>query len=196
MDFQLIMLRDDGTRRAFPITKSSTTIGRREDCDLRIAVNDVSRKHCKVRLEDGVATIVDLGSSNGTFVNGKRVTESPLAAGDRVKIGPVLFVAQIDGEPDEASIDLPPAVEAAPKPRRAAPTAVPPAGDDGEIDELAILNDSAGGEVDLDLGDSGENLMGGAAKTPDMSDDGLGNGIDDIGGAGEDFSLKPDDSKT
>jgi pSer/pThr/pTyr-binding forkhead associated (FHA) protein len=101
MDLTLIMYRDDGSHRPFHVTKAETIIGRREDCDLRIAVSDVSRKHSKLTLDDGTLKIEDLGSSNGTFVNGTRVNAAMLKAGDVVQIGPVTFVVQADGSPSE-----------------------------------------------------------------------------------------------
>jgi hypothetical protein len=112
MQVVLVMFRNDGERRSFSVVRNMTVIGRREDCDLRIPVGDVSRKHCRlVRTDDGIR-IEDLGSSNGTYVNGERIQESELNAGDTVGVGPVQFIIQIDGEPDED--DMSPPVAAAP----------------------------------------------------------------------------------
>jgi pSer/pThr/pTyr-binding forkhead associated (FHA) protein len=85
-----------------------TVIGRREDCDLRIPVGDVSRKHCRLVIEDETIRIEDLGSSNGTYVNGHRVQEGELQPGDRIQVGPVQFIIQINGEPPEDQMTLPP----------------------------------------------------------------------------------------
>src|SRR4051812_34934776 len=104
MAFTLIMYRDDGSHRPFTVTKDETIVGRREDCDLRIAVSDVSRKHSKLTLEGDALRIEDLGSSNGTFVNGKKVAASAIKAGDVVQIGPVTFVVQVDNDPSEESL--------------------------------------------------------------------------------------------
>ena len=112
MQVVLVMFRNDGERRSFSVVRNMTIIGRREDCDLRIPVTDVSRKHCRlVRTDDGIR-IEDLGSSNGTHVNGQRVQESDLNPGDIVGIGPVQFIVQIDGVPDEDEM-TPPAAAAA-----------------------------------------------------------------------------------
>jgi pSer/pThr/pTyr-binding forkhead associated (FHA) protein len=116
-------------------------IGRREDCDLRIAVNDDSRKHCQIKLENNELTVSDLGSSNGTFVNGQKIKKHALTAGDTLQVGPVSFVVQIDGEPDLANA----------KPNgKAAATSTKPKSIDDELDELQILNDS-GGDSSIDL---------------------------------------------
>ena len=99
MQVVLVMFRADGERKSFSITRDVTVMGRREDCDFRIPLGDISRKHCRIIKEDNTLKIEDLGSSNGTYVNGKRIHESELQAGDTVQIGPCVFVAQIEGEP-------------------------------------------------------------------------------------------------
>jgi pSer/pThr/pTyr-binding forkhead associated (FHA) protein len=64
-----------------------TTIGRAE-CDVELNDPDVSRRHAVVRLVDGGLAVEDLGSTNGTFVNERRITGiAELAAGDRVRFG-------------------------------------------------------------------------------------------------------------
>lgn len=143
MDVLLVMFRDGGQHRPFPIGEGTTVIGRREDCDLRIAVNDVSRKHCQISNDGDTLTVSDLGSSNGTFVNGQKIQKHTLAAGDTLQVGPVSFVVQINGEPDLAN--------ARPNAKQPAKASKSKTIDD-ELDELEILNDSGGGsEIDLDL---------------------------------------------
>ncbi len=110
MQVVLVMFRADGERRSFSIIREMTVVGRREDCDLRIPLGDVSRKHCRFIREDGAFRVEDLGSSNGTFHNGEKVQEATLAAGDTVTIGPVTFLIQIDGVP--ADDELQPAATA------------------------------------------------------------------------------------
>ncbi len=105
MEIALIMIRNGSEPRLFPLSRDSTVIGRRDDCDLRIPLSDVSRKHCKIVVDAPMIQIEDLGSSNGTFVNGQRVVSSlDLEAGDTIQIGPVKFVLQIDGDPDPATL--------------------------------------------------------------------------------------------
>ena len=76
MQVVLVMFRAEGERRSFSVTREVTVIGRREDCDLRIPVSEVSRKHCRIVMEEGAVRAEDLGSSNGTFHNGKRISGS------------------------------------------------------------------------------------------------------------------------
>lgn len=98
MNVVLVMFKD-GERRDFPLSEPETIVGRRQDCHLRIPTKNVSRQHCALLIQNESVTVKDLGSSNGTFINGKRIAESELEAGDRLRLGPVTFVVQIDGKP-------------------------------------------------------------------------------------------------
>ena len=62
-------------------------IGRSSDLDMVLIEDMVSRKHARISLQDGAITIADLGSTNGTFVNGEKVKKAQLKEGDRVLIG-------------------------------------------------------------------------------------------------------------
>jgi predicted component of type VI protein secretion system len=107
MQVVLVMFRADGERRSFSIVRDMTVIGRREDCDLRIPLGEVSRKHCRMIKDGDTVRLEDLGSSNGTFHNGQRVQEAVLAPGDNVQVGPVSFVVQIDGQPADDELQPP-----------------------------------------------------------------------------------------
>ncbi len=101
MDVKLVMFKPNGQRKDFEITSDLTTIGRSEDCTLRIPLSSISRKHCElIRDEQGIR-VRDLASSNGTYVNNQRVNEAVLNAGDKLMVGPVIFTVQIDGVPEE-----------------------------------------------------------------------------------------------
>src|SRR5882757_8278844 len=62
-------------------------IGRSSELDMVLVEEMVSRKHARIALNDGVISIADLGSTNGTFVNGEKVDQGTLKEGDRVLIG-------------------------------------------------------------------------------------------------------------
>ena len=101
MDGTLVMLNPNGLRKDFPVSKELLVIGRGENCDLQIPLEAVSRRHCEVSLSGDEVKVKDLASSNGTYVNNKRVNECALAAGDRLVIGPIVFTLQVDGVPEQ-----------------------------------------------------------------------------------------------
>ena len=108
MDVNLVLLRKDGSTKNFAMPSTVTVIGRREDCDLCIPLMIVSRKHCQLNIEEDQLNVRDLGSRNGTFINGRQIEASVVAPGDRIKIGPVSFAVQIDGNPASDSAILSP----------------------------------------------------------------------------------------
>lgn len=75
----------DGAR--YELTQPVAVMGRSRDCDIVVADLNVSRRHAEVRLEDGAHWLVDLGSTNGTLVNGKKVNRVKLESGDRIEVG-------------------------------------------------------------------------------------------------------------
>ena len=101
MDVKLVMFRPNGQRKDFPLVNPVTVIGRGENCDLRVPLVSVSRRHCELRVQGQSLKVRDLASSNGTYVNNGRVTEVDLRAGDRLAVGPIVFTLQVDGRPEE-----------------------------------------------------------------------------------------------
>ncbi len=72
----------------FPLPEGrKLVIGRRDDADVQVRDDGVSRRHATIRVEGEGATLVDLGSANGTYVNGKRVPEAHVEDGARLQIG-------------------------------------------------------------------------------------------------------------
>jgi hypothetical protein len=71
-----------------PVESQRVVLGRSRDCDLHVADANVSRRHCEV-VQEGATTwvVVDLGSTNGTELNGQRITRAELAVGDRITLG-------------------------------------------------------------------------------------------------------------
>lgn len=126
MDVKLIMFKNDGARKDFPLNRSKTVIGRGEECALQIPLLSVSRRHCEL-IRGQTLIVRDLASSNGTFVNNARVNEKELNAGDRLTVGPICFTIQIDGKPAEVKpVKAKPAAKPAAK-AVAKPTAKPAA---------------------------------------------------------------------
>jgi pSer/pThr/pTyr-binding forkhead associated (FHA) protein len=104
MDFRLVMFREDGSRKDFRLSPGVTTIGRKEDCDIRIPLLEVSRQHAEIAIDEDGAVLRDLGASNGTHLNNQRITEEDLEPGDHIIIGPGVFTVQIDGEPSDEDL--------------------------------------------------------------------------------------------
>ena len=78
---------DQGKR--FELKTKPMALGRDQSNPIRLHDTEVSRRHAEVRPVDNSYRIVDLGSANGTFVNGRRVEQAPLANGDLLMLGRV-----------------------------------------------------------------------------------------------------------
>ncbi len=81
----------DGSTAAMKVTAQLILIGRDAASTIVIEDGRVSRSHCSIQMQKGVCWIRDLGSSNGTWVNGEQVTEARLQAGDEISVGSRLF---------------------------------------------------------------------------------------------------------
>jgi predicted component of type VI protein secretion system len=97
MIVSLVLKKKNGQQKTFPL-KGLTIIGRRSDCDLKIPLEEVSRRHCQVNISGETVSIRDLGSSNGTFVNAHKLEEQQdLRPGDQIGIGPLSFAIEFEG---------------------------------------------------------------------------------------------------
>lgn len=101
MDVRLVIFNARKQRREIRLVKLVTVIGRDESCDLVLAQEGVSRRHCEFRIDKGRVKVKDLDSGNGTYVNNKRIGEANLLAGDRLTVDGVAFTVKIDGAPEE-----------------------------------------------------------------------------------------------
>jgi pSer/pThr/pTyr-binding forkhead associated (FHA) protein len=97
MRAQLIPL-DGG--ESIEIVKDMTVVGRKEDSDLRLDHKSVSKLHCVIVKTDGLLLLRDLGSTNGTRVNGQRVRRAALLPNDQLSIASFRFKVYLGpGEP-------------------------------------------------------------------------------------------------
>ena len=87
---------DDGSNRSYQLVNGSNVIGRGQDAQFRLADTGVSRRHLEINWDGQQATLSDLGSTNGTTVNGTPVQTWQLADGDTIRVGhsALLFRAQ------------------------------------------------------------------------------------------------------
>src|SRR5437868_7544267 len=89
------------------LVKDLTLVGRNEDCDVRLDHKSVSKLHCIIVKSDGVMLIRDLGSTNGTRVNGQRVRRAALLPNDSLAIANVKYQVKFGAAPEAE--DRPPA---------------------------------------------------------------------------------------
>ena len=82
---EVVTLDADGKQHK--IDKGSVVIGRSKDCDIRLADPNVSRRHAELRHEGAAYWILDLGSTNGVTVNGRRQQRAQLTNEDRITVG-------------------------------------------------------------------------------------------------------------
>ncbi len=85
LEREVATLSWDGRRHE--IEKRRVVIGRSKDCDIQVADPNVSRRHAEVRQEGAAHWVVDLGSTNGTEVNGRRLKRAKLRPGDTITVG-------------------------------------------------------------------------------------------------------------
>ncbi len=78
--------------REYPLSKEVVVFGRQSTCDIQVVDGLASRAHAQVRRDGHLYTVVDLGSRNGTQLNGRKVSERSLAFGDRIRIGECEYV--------------------------------------------------------------------------------------------------------
>jgi hypothetical protein len=95
---ELVVLGDDGKpRERISITRSPVVIGRLSTTDVVLSDPNVSRRHAELRRDGDTWTVVDLGSTNGTMVNGKLAKENRLSDGDKISFGSSELVFRLGG---------------------------------------------------------------------------------------------------
>jgi pSer/pThr/pTyr-binding forkhead associated (FHA) protein len=114
---QLALYRNSQRVWSRQLSGAQATLGRGKSCTVRIPAADVSRRHCRLRLEaDGLVRAEDLESVNGTFINGTPIHGLEIVRpGDRLGLGPVTFVVEynmtpkvqrrLDGGADDAIVE-------------------------------------------------------------------------------------------
>ena len=92
----------DGRQRTVRLDGRTIRIGRAAECEIALDDSQVSRQHARLQVRNGVLLLADVGSTNGTRVNGQRIQEVALGIGDRIEVGgtEILVAAERPGEPD------------------------------------------------------------------------------------------------
>jgi hypothetical protein len=98
--FRYYLVPQDRLMERVYLNKISTVMGRDPECDFPVVNADVSWRHCLLDIQARGVSVLDLNSTNGTFVNGILVRDAPLKPGDRLELGPCAFAVNresVDG---------------------------------------------------------------------------------------------------
>jgi|ERR1041384_1438541 pSer/pThr/pTyr-binding forkhead associated (FHA) protein len=93
---KLVLLSAGMTGRTHELKVDKTTVGRLEDNMFQIAEPSVSSHHCEILVRGNDVIVKDLNSTNGTFINGEKVTESPLKPGQILRLGQIEMRLETD----------------------------------------------------------------------------------------------------
>jgi len=101
MNVRLVLERKRKRIWSAQLHHSEATLGRASGCTVRIPSSEVSRLHCRLRIENGLVFVEDLESVNGTFINGERVHRKEIVhPGDRLNLGSVTFLVEYELSPE------------------------------------------------------------------------------------------------
>ena len=95
---RLRVITNDGQELVHEFDGSGLTIGRAADNDLVVSDSRVSRHHARIAGRRGTLVYADLGSTNGSRVNGVAVGELVLGAGDRIEMGDTVIMVEVAGD--------------------------------------------------------------------------------------------------
>src|SRR5687768_11141702 len=104
---KLVVLSEGLTGRSYELKVEKTTIGRLEDNAFQIAEQSISSHHCEVLLKGSDVVVKDLNSTNGTYINGEKVTEKALKPGQILRLGQVEIRLEGDGAPTGGAAPAP-----------------------------------------------------------------------------------------
>src|SRR5215470_14806812 len=99
---KLVLLSAGMTGRTHDLKAEKTTVGRVEDNTFQIAEPSVSSHHCEVLLRGNDVIIKDLNSTNGTFINGEKISESPIKPGQILRLGQIEMRLETEAPPAPA----------------------------------------------------------------------------------------------
>jgi len=127
--YAVVITDEGGARRRLDFSKPELTVGRVQGNDIVLSKRNVSKQHARLSLEGGQAVVVDLNSTNGTWVNGRKITSpQPLKQGDKIYIADFIITLEPANEGNERASEVPRVSEPPPlpaKPSAAAESAMP-----------------------------------------------------------------------
>jgi len=92
---RIILKNEEMNHTVFPLGKAILLVGRDSDAEIQLDNNDISRNHASIIFENGHYIVHDNGSTNGTFVNGKKVSKQVLFHNDEIRFGPYFFLVDL-----------------------------------------------------------------------------------------------------
>ena len=98
----LIILYPQTQFKQIPLQKGTVTLGRGQDADIRLDDELVSRRHCSVTFDGIHVTVTDLGSTNGTFVDGQPIQTTVLDSDNRLQLGKMVMKVEFKDKSEEA----------------------------------------------------------------------------------------------
>jgi len=119
--YAVVITDEGGVRRRLDFTKPELTLGRVQGNDIVLAKRNVSKQHARLTLEDEQAVVVDLNSTNGTWVNGRKITAAqPLKQGDKIYIADFIITLEAADERSQTEGAMPRVSEPPPLPNKPA----------------------------------------------------------------------------
>ena len=103
---RLIVIKGADEGKEFDLNGSVLGAGRDASNQIRLHDTEVSRRHAEFRETEGAYCVVDVGSANGTFVNGQPAREAALQSGDRIQIGQSILVYSAGRSEGQGTSDL------------------------------------------------------------------------------------------
>ena len=92
MEVRMLVVQGKPRGKSLVLPRGKLVIGRGPECFIRSTSDSVSRQHCLLKVSEGEVLVRDLGSTNGTLVNGNRLlNEKPLRDGDLLQLGPLVL---------------------------------------------------------------------------------------------------------
>jgi pilus assembly protein CpaF len=93
--YAVVITDEGGVRRKLDFSKPELTVGRVQGNDIVLAKRNVSKQHARLTLKDDQAVVMDLNSTNGTWVNGRKITSPhPLKQGDKIYIADFILTLE------------------------------------------------------------------------------------------------------